>query len=180
MAILYYASIILNHDYEYNIFPFQNPNKTKFIFYRRNLKYPPSHEDFTQLYIPTHTRATPYFVGMLAGHVYRTTKARKPDFRFPYPTLCLWTIIGGCVLWMMSLFYFFVHEYNIWASVLYALVFRLIYSAMISAFIVVSAVNTCFTGRYPMADKILTTRPKTIYILCIVITYYHTIIIGII
>eukprot|EP00102_Acyrthosiphon_pisum_P022676 XP_016659886.1 PREDICTED: nose resistant to fluoxetine protein 6-like [Acyrthosiphon pisum] len=121
-----------------------------FFGFISNLKYPPSHEDFTLLYIPTHTRATPYFVGMFAGHVYRTTRARKPDFRFPYPTLCLWTIVGGCVLWMMSVFYFFVHEYSMWASVLYALVFRLIYSAMISAFIIISAVNTCYTGSWTL------------------------------
>lgn len=128
-------------------FSSQNP-VTSSLLICRNLKYPPSNEVFTLLYIPTHTRATPYFVGMFAGHVYRITKIRKPDFRFPYPALCLWTIICGGLLWMMSIFYFFVHEYSVWASVLYALVFRLIYSAVISAFIVVSAVNTCFTGKY--------------------------------
>ncbi|XP_026811242.1 uncharacterized protein LOC113552587 [Rhopalosiphum maidis] len=87
---------------------------------------------------------------MFAGHIYRIIKIRKPDFRFPYPALCLWTIICGGLLWMMSIFYFFVHEYSIWASVLYALVFRLIYSAVISAFIVISAINTCFTGSWSL------------------------------
>jgi len=148
IIVIYNASIF--EPQYYSIIFFLLPQKpcNKFISDRRNLKYPPSHEVFTLLYIPTHTRATPYFVGMFAGHVYRITKIRKPDFRFPYPTLCLWAIICGCILWMMSIFYFFVHEYNVWASVLYALVFRLIYSAVISAFIVVSAVNTCFTGIY--------------------------------
>jgi len=140
-------------------FFFTKPGQNKVYFFCRNLKYPPSHEEFTLLYIPTHTRATPYFVGMFAGHVYRKTRTLKPNFRFPYPTLCLWTLVGGCILWMMSFFYFFVHEYSVWASVLYALVFRLVYSAAISAFIVVSAVNTCYTGRWPNTNYIPSKNP---------------------
>lgn len=100
-----------NHNYEYNIFSSQNPNKTKFIFNRRNLKYPPSHKVFTLLYILIRTRVRR--LTMFAGHVYRITRARNPNFRFPYPILCLWTLVGYCVLWMMSIFYFFVHEYSV-------------------------------------------------------------------
>lgn len=119
---------------------------------RRNTRNPPSKIDFTLLYVPTHARATPYFVGIFTAYIYRCTKAHKPDFRFTYPTMRLCALFFTAQLWMMTIFYFFVTEYNVWTSVAYALTFRLIFATFVATFILISTINTSFRGTCRRVD----------------------------
>jgi hypothetical protein len=50
---------------------------------------------------------------------------------------------------MTSVVYFYEYDYNLWVSVVYAFAFRLVFAVLVSAFIIVSTVNSCFQGRQP-------------------------------
>lgn len=49
------------------------------LFYLDFLKFPKKHDEFMLTYTKSHTRAAPYFIGMIIGYVYY--RLRKSDKR---------------------------------------------------------------------------------------------------
>lgn len=117
-----------------------------FICLYRILNYLPEHQSYTALYVPSHTRSTPYFVGIFAAYVYRYLKLDKPKFRFPYSKTLLSILIIIYPLFLMTIQVFYVRNYNLWLSVVYTFVYRLTFATIVSIFIIICAVNELFKG----------------------------------
>lgn len=99
------------------------------------------------LYVPSHTRSTPYFVGIFAAYVYRYLKLDKPKFRFPYSKTLMTILITLYPLFLMTIQVFYVHEYNLWLSVIYTFMYRMVFATIVSIFIIISAINGFFKGK---------------------------------
>jgi len=99
------------------------------------------------LYVPSHTRSTPYFVGIFAAYVYRYLKLDKPKFRFPYSKTLITILIIIYPLFLMTIQVFYIHEYNLWLSVIYTFMYRMLFATIISMFIIISAINGFFKGK---------------------------------
>ncbi|VVC24505.1 Nose resistant-to-fluoxetine protein, N-terminal,Acyltransferase 3 [Cinara cedri] len=144
-----------------------------FLGFISALKSPSNDKTYTLLYVPTHTRATPYFVGMFAAYVYQKIKVDRPDYRFSHPTTYLFGLTAGAMLWMMSIFYFLVNEYNLWSSIVYAFVFRLVFAFFVSAAIIISSVNVHFIGVWTHALAPLSRLTYSAYLAGLTIQLYH-------
>ncbi|XP_025407688.1 nose resistant to fluoxetine protein 6-like isoform X2 [Sipha flava] len=108
--------------------------------------YLPEQKSYTMLYIPSHTRSTPYFVGIFAAYVYRYLKLDKPKFRFPYSKTLLTILIAVYPLFLMTIQVFYVREYNLWLSVIYMFMYRITFAIIVSIFIIICAINGLFKG----------------------------------
>ncbi|XP_044263796.1 nose resistant to fluoxetine protein 6-like [Tribolium madens] len=95
-------------------------------FYPEFLTGPKSHYDFLLTYIKSHTRATPYFIGMFAGYVYyklqgkntHVCRIRSHFLMLLSLIMILVCIVGGAV------FYDPYHKYNALESSVYAALHR--------------------------------------------------------
>ncbi|VVC24589.1 Nose resistant-to-fluoxetine protein, N-terminal,Double-stranded RNA-binding [Cinara cedri] len=110
------------------------------------LNYLPDHQSYTVLYVPSHTRSTPYFVGIFAAYVYRYLKLDMPKFRFPYSKTLLTILITVYPLVLMTIYVFYIREYDLWLSVIYTFMFRTVFSTIVSMFIIICAINGFFKG----------------------------------
>jgi hypothetical protein len=99
------------------------------------------------LYVPSHTRSTPYFVGIFAAYVYRYLKLDKPKFRFPYSKTLMTILIIIYPLFLMTIQVFYVQEYNLWLSVIYTFMYRMVFATIVSIFIIICAINGFFKGK---------------------------------
>ncbi|XP_022173310.1 nose resistant to fluoxetine protein 6-like [Myzus persicae] len=117
-----------------------------FLSYISILNYLPDHQSYTKLYVPSHTRSTPYFVGIFAAYVYRYLRLDKPKFRFPYSKTLITILITMYPLFLMTIQVFYVHEYNLWLSVIYTFLYRMVFATIVSMFIIISAINGFFKG----------------------------------
>lgn len=113
----------------------------------RILSYLPDDKSYTMLYVPSHTRSTPYFVGIFAAYVYRYLKLDKPKFRFPYSKTLMTILITLYPLFLMTIQVFYVYEYNLWLSVIYTFMYRILFATIVSIFIIISAINGFFKGK---------------------------------
>lgn len=111
------------------------------------MNYLPAHQNYTALHVPSHTRSTPYFVGIFAAYVYRYLWLDKPKFRFPYPKTLLSILVAVYPLCLMTIQVFHAREYNLWLSVAYTFVYRTVFSTIVSVFIIICAVNGFFKGK---------------------------------
>lgn len=111
------------------------------------LNYLPDDQSYTALYVPGHTRSTPYFVGIFAAYVYRYLKLDRPKFRFPYSKTSLSILIALYPLVLMTIQVFYIREYDLWLSVIYTFAVRIVFAAIVSAFIIVCAINGLFKGK---------------------------------
>lgn len=119
---------------------------TYYVFFRI-FNYLPEQQSYTMLYVPSHTRSTPYFVGIFAAYVYRYLKLDKPKFRFPCSKTLLSILIAIYPLFLMTIQVFYVREYNLWLSVIYTFVYRMTFAAIVSVFIIICAINGLFKGK---------------------------------
>lgn len=114
----------------------------------RLLKDPTTDETFKNIYIPTHTRATPYFIGMLTG--YLRHKIKHSDFKFSSKLVCPAWIISILLLLttVYSAYYFYIpgRSYDVHASAIYASFHHLVWSVCISWFIL--ALSTGYGCKY--------------------------------
>ncbi|CAH1710164.1 nose resistant to fluoxetine protein 6-like isoform X1 [Aphis gossypii] len=117
-----------------------------FLSYISILNYLPEHKSYTALYVPSHTRSTPYFVGIFAAYVYRYLKLDKPKFRFPYSKTLITILIIIYPLFLMTIQVFYVQEYNLWLSVIYTFMYRMVFATIVSMFIIICAINGFFKG----------------------------------
>ncbi|XP_050436822.1 nose resistant to fluoxetine protein 6-like isoform X2 [Adelges cooleyi] len=128
-----------------------------FMNYISTLNHLPDHRSYTELYIPSHTRSTPYFVGLFAAYVYRYLRLDKPKFQFPCPNVLLALLSISCALLFLTVHVFYMYKYNLWMSIFYALTFRLIFAAITSAIILIFAVNKikgCLTNVFVPLGKL--------------------------
>jgi hypothetical protein len=116
------------------------------VYFYRIFNYLPEQKSYTMLYIPSHTRSTPYFVGIFAAYVYRYLKLDKPKFRFPYSKTLLTILIAVYPLFLMTIQVFYVREYNLWLSVIYMFMYRITFAIIVSIFIIICAINGLFKG----------------------------------
>lgn len=111
----------------------------------RLLKDPIADKTFRNIYIPTHTRATPYFVGMLTA--YAKYKIKNSNFKFTnrivYPTWIITTLL--LLITIYSAYFFYIPgNYDVHASAVYASFHHLTWSACISWLILaLSTGNGC-------------------------------------
>ncbi|XP_025194462.1 nose resistant to fluoxetine protein 6-like isoform X2 [Melanaphis sacchari] len=117
-----------------------------FFSYLSILNYLPEQKSYVMLYVPSHTRSTPYFVGIFAAYVYRYLKLDKPKFRFPYSKTLITILIIIYPLFLMTIQVFYVQKYNLWLSVIYTFMYRMVFATIISIFIIICAVNGLFKG----------------------------------
>lgn len=118
-----------------------------FIHFHRISGYLPEYDSYTTTYVPGHMRSTPYFVGIFAAYVYRYLKFDKPKFRFPCPKTLVAMLVAIYPLFLMTIQVFYIQEYKLWLSVVYAFVYRMIFAAIISMFIIICAINGLFKGK---------------------------------
>lgn len=123
------------------------------LCFYRIFNYLPEQQSYTMLYVPSHTRSTPYFVGIFAAYVYRYLKLDKPKFRFPYSKTLLSILVAIYPLFLMTIQVFYVREYNLWLSVIYTFVYRMIFATIVSVFIIICAINGIFKGNTAGFDK---------------------------
>lgn len=118
---------------------------THFTFTWRLLKDPIADKTFRNIYIPTHTRATPYLVGMFTGYI--KYKIKHSDFKFTSRIVySMWTISVLLLLTTVYSAYFFYvpGDYDVHASAIYASFHHLTWSICISWFILgLSTGNGC-------------------------------------
>ncbi|XP_018579670.1 nose resistant to fluoxetine protein 6-like [Anoplophora glabripennis] len=94
------------------------------------LRHPKTHRDYELLYIKSHVRATPYFIGMLAGYTYYRMKGSGRILSTRYTTvlallsvfLLMVCMYGGVV------FYDPYHKYNALESASYGALHRTIWA----------------------------------------------------
>lgn len=142
-------------------------NKNEKHIYRPFNYLPVEHRSYTALYVPGHARAAPYFVGVFAAYVYRYLKLDRPDFRFPYPKTLAWTLVAVYPLALMTAPVSYVRPYRLWLSVAYTFAYRTVFATVVSAFIIVCAVNGLVAGKrtgvVPPRHSSIWTRKKLRY-----------------
>ncbi|XP_025413409.1 uncharacterized protein LOC112685687 [Sipha flava] len=111
---------------------------------------------------------------MYAAHVYRGIRASEPNYKFSHPTLRLWAIFWSYIAWMTSVVYFYEYDYNLWVSVVYAFAFRLVFAVLVSAFIIVSTVNSCFQGTWKLIFAPISRLAYSAYIGGLTMQLYYT------
>lgn len=132
---------------EYFHLIFLTLNTIEFLCFYRIFNYLPELQSYTRLYVPSHTRSTPYFVGIFAAYVYRYLKLDRPKFRFPYSKTLLSILIIIYPLFLMTIQVFYVREYNLWLSVIYTFMYRMVFATIVSIFIIICGINGFFKGK---------------------------------
>ncbi|XP_022913044.1 nose resistant to fluoxetine protein 6-like [Onthophagus taurus] len=96
-------------------------------FYPEFLTNPKGHPDFRLTYIKSHTRATPYFIGMIAGYIYY--KMKDNEYRLSKVLSHFLTLISIILLFIgiasSGIFYNPYHKYNAIEAAAYAGLHRL-------------------------------------------------------
>ncbi|XP_059480960.1 nose resistant to fluoxetine protein 6-like isoform X2 [Neocloeon triangulifer] len=126
------------------------------LLYMKTLSDPIANNTFREMYIPTHTRASPYFIGMAAGYLRYLIK--KNDTKLPKIGVWLgWVValvlIEGTIFsaWV---FYLPGREYNALLNALYGAFHRITWSVGTSWLILAIS-----TGNGAFMEPILTWRP---------------------
>ncbi|KAG5894539.1 hypothetical protein JTB14_026827 [Gonioctena quinquepunctata] len=101
------------------------------FFYPDFLRSPKQQDDFMTVYSKSHTRASPYFIGMIAGYLYYRMKGSGKCLKRVYSHIILITslflMVGSIVTG--TIFYQADYEYNPIESALYASLHRAVWSA---------------------------------------------------
>lgn len=107
-----------------------------FYFYYRVLKDPIADSTFRNIYIPTHTRASPYFVGMFTGYLKHKIKQSNYKFskKFVYIAWVLCIIVMEVTVYSAYIFYV-PGLYDMNTSAIYAAFHHFLWSICISWFI---------------------------------------------
>ncbi|CAB3382226.1 Hypothetical predicted protein [Cloeon dipterum] len=126
------------------------------LLYMKTLSDPIANNTFREMYIPTHTRASPYFIGMAAGYLRYLIK--KNDTKMPKIGVWLgWVValvlIEGTIFsaWV---FYLPGREYNALLNAIYGAFHRITWSVGTSWLILAIS-----TGNGAFMEPILTWRP---------------------
>ncbi|KAF7280195.1 hypothetical protein GWI33_006300 [Rhynchophorus ferrugineus] len=96
------------------------------LFYPDFLTGPKTHPDFLLTYSKSHTRATPYFMGMVAGYIYYKLKGKNNHVcRFKTTLIVLASLLSIVAsIFCGAIFYNPYHEYNTYESAAYAALHR--------------------------------------------------------
>ncbi|RZB39911.1 nose resistant to fluoxetine protein 6-like [Asbolus verrucosus] len=109
------------------------------LLYMKFLKDPVVNNTFKNIYIPTHMRGTPYFVGMLAGYLKYHLKTKK--YKIPrYVVYTGWIICVFVIeITVYTAFIFYIPEkaYDVTMSAIYGSMHHLTWSICISWIILV-------------------------------------------
>nr|XP_023026922.1 nose resistant to fluoxetine protein 6-like [Leptinotarsa decemlineata] len=100
------------------------------FFYPDFLRMPKQQEDFGSIYSKSHTRAAPYFIGMIAGYIYHRMKGSGKCLKRVYSHIIL---VISLLLMVSSIitgviFYNPDYEYDRIGSALYASLHRVVWS----------------------------------------------------
>lgn len=99
-------------------------------FYPNFLRQPKKQDDFIITYSKSHTRASPYFIGMVAGYLYYRMRGSEKCLKRVYSHIILFTSIAIMMTSLLTgiVFYDAEYEYNAVESALYASLHRVAWS----------------------------------------------------
>ncbi|XP_076267312.1 nose resistant to fluoxetine protein 6-like isoform X3 [Rhynchophorus ferrugineus] len=126
------------------------------LFYPDFLTGPKTHPDFLLTYSKSHTRATPYFMGMVAGYIYYKLKGKNNHVcRFKTTLIVLASLLSIVAsIFCGAIFYNPYHEYNTYESAAYAALHRPLWA--------MGSIGLMYVASYGHASflsKILTWNP---------------------
>ncbi|CAG9820973.1 unnamed protein product [Phaedon cochleariae] len=99
-------------------------------FYPDFLRLPKQQVDFILAYSKSHTRASPYFIGMIAGYLYYRMRGSGKRLKVTYSHLILFVSLGIMVGSIVTgvIFYDPAYQYNPLESALYASMHRVVWA----------------------------------------------------
>ncbi|XP_056635161.1 nose resistant to fluoxetine protein 6-like isoform X1 [Diorhabda sublineata] len=99
-------------------------------FYPNFLRQPKKQDDFIITYSKSHTRASPYFIGMVAGYLYYRMRGSEKCLKRVYSHIILLTSISIMMTSLLTgiVFYDAEYEYDAVESALYASLHRVAWS----------------------------------------------------